>query len=110
MNRRRKDREQRRTAVRRRRLAAGPGPGGRSRAVAVAAERGSAPARHSGDPLDATMFADGSCQAFAPTSGDRHLTVFLDAGHGGIDPGGVGTTQTGRTAEEGELTLPVELA
>ena len=54
------------------------------------------------------MFADGSCQAFAPTSGDRQLTVFLDAGHGGIDPG-AGTTQTGRTIDEGVLTLPVEL-
>ena len=108
MNRRRKDRGQRRTAVRRRRLAAGLGLLAAVITVAVAAERVSAPAT-SGEPLDATIFADGSCQAFAPTSGDRHLTVFLDAGHGGIDPGGVGTTQTGRTTEEGELTLPVEL-
>jgi N-acetylmuramoyl-L-alanine amidase len=47
--------------------------------------------------------------AFAPTKGDRHQTVFLDAGHGGIDPGGVGTTQSGKTIDEAHVTLPVEL-
>jgi N-acetylmuramoyl-L-alanine amidase len=50
-----------------------------------------------------------SCVAFAPTSGDRHLTVFLDAGHGGIDPGGVGETESGQTIYEEDETLPVEL-
>jgi N-acetylmuramoyl-L-alanine amidase len=35
--------------------------------------------------------------------------VFLDAGHGGIDPGGVGTTQAGHTTFEANATLPVEL-
>jgi N-acetylmuramoyl-L-alanine amidase len=62
-----------------------------------------------GQPLDAAAFAPGACQAFAPTKGDRHETVFLDAGHGGIDPGGVGTTQSGRSINEAEETLPVEL-
>jgi N-acetylmuramoyl-L-alanine amidase len=62
-----------------------------------------------GQPLDTAFFADGSCRAFPPTSGDRHETVFLDAGHGGIDPGGVGNTQSGRTIEEATETLPVEL-
>ena len=47
--------------------------------------------------------------AFEPTKGDRHETVFLDAGHGGIDPGGVGTTQAGTTIYEADETLPVEL-
>ena len=46
---------------------------------------------------------------FGPTTGDRHLTVFLDAGHGGIDPGGVGETESGQTIEEADETLPVEL-
>jgi N-acetylmuramoyl-L-alanine amidase len=46
---------------------------------------------------------------FAPTKGDLQKTVFLDAGHGGIDPGGVGTTQAGKTIEEADETLPVEL-
>jgi N-acetylmuramoyl-L-alanine amidase len=35
--------------------------------------------------------------------------VFLDAGHGGIDPGGVGTTEAGTTIDEAHETLPVEL-
>ncbi len=60
-------------------------------------------------PLDAAAFAPGACVAFGPTKGDRHLTVFLDAGHGGIDPGGVGTTEAGMTIDEAHLTLPVEL-
>ncbi len=46
---------------------------------------------------------------YPPTSGDRHLTVFLDAGHGGLDPGGVGETTTGQTIYEADETLPVEL-
>jgi N-acetylmuramoyl-L-alanine amidase len=69
----------------------------------------SAPAT-SGQVLDPAQFADGSCVAFAPTVGDRHQTVFLDAGHGGIDPGGMGMTESGSTIEEATETLPVELA
>jgi N-acetylmuramoyl-L-alanine amidase len=59
--------------------------------------------------LDPSFFASGACVAFEPTKGDRHETVFLDAGHGGIDPGGVGVTQSGKTIEEADETLPVEL-
>jgi N-acetylmuramoyl-L-alanine amidase len=76
---------------------------------------GTTPARSSGSsssagaPLDAAAFAPGACVAFGPTKGDRHKTVFLDAGHGGIDPGGVGTTQSGKAINEAHLTLPVEL-
>ena len=40
-----------------------------------------------GRAIDSKYFEPGSCVEFDPTSGDRHLTVFLDAGHGGIDPG-----------------------
>lgn len=71
--------------------------------------RRSTSANASGTPLDPTYFAPGSCLAYPPTSGDRHTTVFLDAGHGGIDPGAVGTDLAGRTIEESQLTLPVEL-
>ena len=46
---------------------------------------------------------------YPPTSGDRHLTVFLDAGHGGIDPGGVGEDENGNPVYEADETLPVEL-
>jgi N-acetylmuramoyl-L-alanine amidase len=59
--------------------------------------------------VDAEHFARGACVSFPPTIGDRHLTVFIDAGHGGIDPGATGRTEAGRQVEEAELTLPVEL-
>ena len=87
-------------------LAAGIGALGCSAATHPTRAR-SAPA--SGRPLDASAFAPGACVAFAPTKGDRHETVFLDAGHGGVDPGGVGTTQAGQTIYEADETLPVEL-
>jgi len=47
--------------------------------------------------------------AFSPTAGSRNLTVFLDAGHGGVDPGAVGTTESGQTIYEADQTLSVEL-
>ena len=103
--------ERRRRAVRRRRVAASGlllvvvGVVG---AVVLSKPGGSTP-EASGAPLDPAVFADGSCVAFAPTAGDRNKTVFLDAGHGGIDPGGVGTTQTGTAIDEATETLPVEL-
>jgi N-acetylmuramoyl-L-alanine amidase len=60
-------------------------------------------------PVDAHLFEPGACMGYPPTSGDRHLTVFLDAGHGGLDPGGVGVDQNGNTVYEANETLPVEL-
>jgi N-acetylmuramoyl-L-alanine amidase len=75
----------------------------------VVTKPGSSASETSGQPLDPTHFADGSCMAFAPTAGDRGETVFLDAGHGGIDPGGVGTTESGVSIDEATETLPVEL-
>jgi N-acetylmuramoyl-L-alanine amidase len=62
-----------------------------------------------GQPVDAAAFSIGACMAFAPTAGDRNETVFLDAGHGGIDPGGVGATESGHTILEAAETLRVEL-
>ena len=62
-----------------------------------------------GVALEPSAFAPGACVAFAPTTGDRHATVFLDAGHGGPDPGAVGTTSGGAPVDEGTETLPVEL-
>ncbi|MGH2843721.1 MAG: N-acetylmuramoyl-L-alanine amidase family protein [Solirubrobacteraceae bacterium] len=60
-------------------------------------------------PVNARVFARGACMAYPPVTGNRHLTVFLDAGHGGLDPGSVGRTRTGRTIYEANLTLAVEL-
>ena len=62
-----------------------------------------------GRAIDDRYFEPGACVEYPPTSGDRHLTVFLDAGHGGLDPGGVGETQSGQTIYEAEETLPIEL-
>lgn len=62
-----------------------------------------------GTEVNPSLFAAGSCVRLSPTSGNRHETVFLDAGHGGIDPGAVGETSTGRTIDEASLTLPIEL-
>jgi N-acetylmuramoyl-L-alanine amidase len=59
--------------------------------------------------VDAALFARTACMAYEPTRGNRHLTVFLDAGHGGLDPGSVGRTQDGTSIYEDGETLPVEL-
>src|ERR1700677_2827977 len=46
--------------------------------------------------LDPSYFAEGACEAFTPSGGGtRGETVFLDAGHGGIDPGGIGQAESG---------------
>jgi N-acetylmuramoyl-L-alanine amidase len=62
-----------------------------------------------GRAVDTTLFTAGSCVSFAPTSGQRHETVFIDAGHGGPDPGAVGVTVAGRTVHEAVETLSVAL-
>lgn len=67
------------------------------------------PASSAVGAVDPARFAAGACMAYPPTHGDRHLTVFLDAGHGGPDPGGVGVTTSGRQVTEAEETLRVEL-
>jgi N-acetylmuramoyl-L-alanine amidase len=59
--------------------------------------------------IDPALFSPGACMAFAPANGDRHETVFLDAGHGGIDPGGTGSTEAGSTVTEAPVNLAIEL-
>lgn len=62
-----------------------------------------------GTAIDPAYFSPGACVAFPPTLGNRHLTVFLDAGHGGPDPGAVGSTESGRVIYEADQTLPAVL-
>ena len=59
--------------------------------------------------IDASAFSPGACVAYPPTAGNRGETVFLDAGHGGIDPGAVGSTESGATVYEADVTLAIEL-
>ena len=61
---------------------------------------------HGSGPL---VLRAGACTAFAPIVGNNHRTVFLDAGHGGIDPGGVGTTEAGQTIYESDVNLAIVL-
>ncbi len=79
--------------------------------VAVLADQGvnSHPTSQTGTALDPSYFASGACTAFAPVVGDNHKTVYLDAGHGGIDPGGVGTTEAGKTIYESDVNLAIVL-
>ena len=65
--------------------------------------------RAGGIAIDPAYFSPGACVAFPPTKGNRHVTVFLDAGHGGLDPGAVGSTESGRVIYEADQTLPVVL-
>ena len=72
-------------------------------------DRAATTAPRAGQALDRSYFAEGSCIRYLPTSGNRRITVFLDAGHGGIDPGALGRTESGQTIYEADMTLPVEL-
>lgn len=48
--------------------------------------------------------ASGTCVEYEPTGPDRHKTVYVDPGHGGPDPGGIGLG-----LQEKDVTLAVGL-
>jgi len=57
---------------------------------------------------DGFTFSPDACLAFPPTvAGPEKATVFLDAGHGGVDPGTGGRTSRGRRIQEKSATLAV---
>lgn len=60
-------------------------------------------------PVDPALFSPGACVRFAPGRGAGRETVFLDAGHGGLDPGGVGVTESGAAVSEATVNLRVEM-
>ena len=81
--------------------------------IALTAATGGTPAGApvGGSALDPVRFAPGSCIAFAPTAASPlHRTVFIDAGHGGPDPGGVGVTLAGHQVAEATENLSIALA
>jgi N-acetylmuramoyl-L-alanine amidase len=80
---------------------------GKHRAASV--RHSHVPAAPASQAVDPAMFSPGACVAFAPTSGDAHETVFIDAGHGGIDPGATGVTGSGASIDEAEVNLRIEL-
>lgn len=57
------------------------------------------------DESPVSGLAPGACRRQGPQGHDRHVTVFIDAGHGSPDPGGSGVTAAGKTVYEKDLTL-----
>jgi peptidoglycan/xylan/chitin deacetylase (PgdA/CDA1 family)/N-acetylmuramoyl-L-alanine amidase len=60
--------------------------------------------------LHRSAFARGACVSFRPLRAPNGHSVFLDPGHGGIDPGAAGVTAAGRPVVERQLTLAIALA
>lgn len=61
-------------------------------------------------PAALAALAPGACSTFAPLATARNRTIFVDPGHGGIDPGGSGTTTSGDVVQEKDVTLAVAQA
>jgi N-acetylmuramoyl-L-alanine amidase len=88
--------------------ASGAAPAVTSHSAGASGDAG-AQSTSAGIAINPAYFGPGACMEFPPLTGNRHLTVFLDAGHGGLDPGAVGLTSTGNTIYEADETLPVVL-
>ena len=50
-----------------------------------------------------------TCLEYRPTRGNNKRIVFVDPGHGGLDPGALGVTESGATVYEKDITLAVGL-
>ncbi|HET9780298.1 MAG TPA: N-acetylmuramoyl-L-alanine amidase [Candidatus Dormibacteraeota bacterium] len=74
-------------------------------AVRGAGPRGPGPGNVQGQVAIAGL-ESGACMSFSPTSGDASKTIFVDAGHGGLDPGVVGEVG-GQTVQEKDAALAV---
>ena len=48
-----------------------------------------------------------ACRMYAPTGPAVHRTIFVDAGHGGVDPGAIGVSSSGALVQEKTITLAV---
>lgn len=55
----------------------------------------------------AFAFADGACVSFSARIPRERGVVFLDAGHGGIEPGAAAKASDGRTVQEKDATLAI---
>lgn len=64
------------------------------------------------DPVavDPNSFPTGGCIALAASTEPARAVVMIDAGHGGPDPGALGTTDDGQQIAEKDLTLSTTLA
>ena len=83
-------------------------PGHTADGVRVASGWLPAPGQATSSLVGPGVFAAGACVAFAPIRGKPSPTVFLDAGHGGTDPGGNGHTANGQRVTEAEVDLLIE--
>jgi N-acetylmuramoyl-L-alanine amidase len=77
------------------------------RAAHVSSPIPSAPPGSSQLSVPGVSFSPGACIAFPPIPGPAKATVFLDAGHGGVDPGTAGQTTSGHLIQEKSSTLGV---
>ena len=73
---------------------------------ASASQRGEAAGRKATIPA-AVGFATGACRSLPPTGKSRNRVIFVDAGHGGLDPGVTSRSPAGSEVKESTLTLAI---
>jgi N-acetylmuramoyl-L-alanine amidase len=88
----------------------GPATAAATTHAATTSTRAVSTAATSPSPQPPIAYAAGACQAQAPTGRSRNKTVFLDPGHGGPDPGVVGTPGSGAKESAAALAVATQLA